>query len=424
MGKKHVPLARVDAVVLVDPKNYREAMRDPRVEKWKEAMRTEIEALEHNDTWEVIVKPRNAKLLHSKWVYKLKIYADGRVERYRARLVARGDEQVYGVDYTFTFSAVLDLVSGKVILAVSRVWGVPARHGDVPSAYDKADKEADLEILLHIPQGMEIDDELLRALGAKDKRELALRLKKGLYGLKQSGRLWNLLLHKILLSVGFCQCYTDSCLYIKHEADDKTLVGIYVDDVLVTGTSVQKVDGFFNDMKVVELKDLGVVTKFLGIVFDYDVEAGWTLSQEAVIDEMLDKFGLAKASPPSVSCTDGRAARNTPSAAIQADVEPRIQDNLPEVGQGSGDGGAEGEDGPVTSKTRKKRVSYSMKEACLVMAEDITLDGLRKHIEKLEKASIPKDNMIAAIRNLSLLLVTSGPIFAFHDCDLSNPLTR
>ncbi|POM79276.1 Retrotransposon Tca5 Polyprotein [Phytophthora palmivora] len=161
MGNKNVPLARVDAVVLVDPKHYREAMRYPRVEKWKEAMRTE--SLEHNDTW----------------------------------------EQVYGVDYTLTFSAVLEMISGKVILAVSRVG---------------------------------------RALGVKDKREHALRLKKGLYGLKQSGRLWNWMLHKLLLSVGLCQCYMDSCLYINHEADGKTLVGIYVDDVLVTGTSVKKVD--------------------------------------------------------------------------------------------------------------------------------------------------------------------------------------
>ena len=166
-------------------------------------MRTEIEALEHNDTWEVVRKPRDAKLLHSKWVYKLKMHADGTIERYKARLVARCDEQVYGVDYTYTFSAVMEMISGKVILAVSRIWGVPVRHGDVPSAYVKAEKEEDLEILLHIPQGIDIDAELLEKLGVKDKRHLALRLKKGLYGLKPSGSLWKLMLHDILKSLGF-----------------------------------------------------------------------------------------------------------------------------------------------------------------------------------------------------------------------------
>ena len=51
--------------------------------------------------------PREAKLLHSKWVYKLKMHADGTIERYKARLVARGDENVCVIDYTYTFSAVM-----------------------------------------------------------------------------------------------------------------------------------------------------------------------------------------------------------------------------------------------------------------------------------------------------------------------------
>ncbi|KAE9145751.1 hypothetical protein PF005_g33663 [Phytophthora fragariae] len=101
MGKKHVSVGSVSAVMLKDPKNVREAMRDPRGEKWKQAIREEIEALEQNGTWKVVKKPENAKLLHTKWVFKLKTHADGTIERYKARLVARGDEQEYGVDYTF-----------------------------------------------------------------------------------------------------------------------------------------------------------------------------------------------------------------------------------------------------------------------------------------------------------------------------------
>ena len=142
------------------------------------------------------------------------MHADGTIERYKASLLARGDQQVYGVDYTYMFAAVMELISGKVILAVSRIWGVPARHGDVPSAYVKFEKEEDLEILLHIPQGIDIDAELLEKLGVKDKRHLALRLKKSMYGLKQLGRLWNRMLHDILKSLGLHLSYTDSCLYI------------------------------------------------------------------------------------------------------------------------------------------------------------------------------------------------------------------
>ena len=70
--------------------------------------------------------------------------------------MARGDEQIYGVDFTCTFSASLVVISSKQILAVSRIRPVPAHHGDVPSAYVKADMEASLEIFLHIPQGLEL----------------------------------------------------------------------------------------------------------------------------------------------------------------------------------------------------------------------------------------------------------------------------
>lgn len=155
----------------------------------------------------------------------------------------------------------------------------------------------------------------------QDKGNLALRLKKGLYGLKQSGRLWNLMLHDILMSLGFCQCYTDSCLYIKDESDGKTLVGIYVDDVLATATSSHEVEDFFNDMQVVELKNLGVVSKFLGILFRYDDDNGWKLNQEHVIDEMLERFGLVDS-----------AAVRVPIGGDDGDEEVAL---LPSDGKGS-----------------------------------------------------------------------------------------
>ncbi|KAE8984486.1 hypothetical protein PR002_g22929 [Phytophthora rubi] len=65
MGAKHVPVQVVHAVVTPDPRNYREAMRDARANKWKEAIKVEFVALESNNTWEVVARPRNSKLLHT-----------------------------------------------------------------------------------------------------------------------------------------------------------------------------------------------------------------------------------------------------------------------------------------------------------------------------------------------------------------------
>uniref|UniRef100_A0AAV1U914 Reverse transcriptase Ty1/copia-type domain-containing protein n=1 Tax=Peronospora matthiolae TaxID=2874970 RepID=A0AAV1U914_9STRA len=137
--------------VTTDPENYHEAMQSPRSAGWQQAMTGEIESLEANGTWEVVPRPYGQKMLHSKWVYKTKRHADGTLERYNARLVACENEQSHGVDYTVTFSAVLNMTTAKVVLALARVWRVPARHSDVPNAYVKAEKEDDLEIYLHLP---------------------------------------------------------------------------------------------------------------------------------------------------------------------------------------------------------------------------------------------------------------------------------
>ena len=91
-------------------------------------------------------------LLRSEWVLKKKKYVNGAVEHYKAHLVAGGDEQVLRRDYNLTFSAVLELTSGKVILAVERSWGIRARHYDVPSAYRKSYNEEDIKFTYGSPK--------------------------------------------------------------------------------------------------------------------------------------------------------------------------------------------------------------------------------------------------------------------------------
>ncbi|EEY70150.1 uncharacterized protein PITG_19216 [Phytophthora infestans T30-4] len=171
MGAKHVPVNRVNVVKGEDPQNYKQTIKDPRADKWRQVIKEELDTLEQNGT--------------PMWM------------------------QEYGVDHTFTLSAELELVSGRVILVVSRIWKVPARHGCVPSAYVKAKKEVELIIILLIPQGMEFTKEQLDAQGVTSKDKLVLILEKDSYGLNQSGRLCNHLLHSILVTLGFQQCYTD-----------------------------------------------------------------------------------------------------------------------------------------------------------------------------------------------------------------------
>ena len=80
-----------------------EALADPR---WKAAMNEEMKSLQKNETWELVDRPPEKKLVECRWVYTVKHKADGTIERFKARLVAKGYTQTYGIDYTDTFASV------------------------------------------------------------------------------------------------------------------------------------------------------------------------------------------------------------------------------------------------------------------------------------------------------------------------------
>ncbi|RAW35274.1 hypothetical protein PC110_g8423 [Phytophthora cactorum] len=208
------------------------------------------------------------------------------------------------VSTTRILSVLLSTAHQSCLLALSEKRHVPARHGDIPNAYLKADKEADVEILLHIPQGMVIDASTLERVGAMSKAQLALRLRKILYGLKQAGRLWAQHLRVTLLKLGFEQCFTDCCIYKRGSGMDLTIVGVYVDDLLVTGSSEENGSKFFDEMAVLNVKGLGVVLWFLGMGATYNEEDGYVLEQRQTIQELLDRFGLAEANSVRVPISD------------------------------------------------------------------------------------------------------------------------
>ena len=108
----------VSIVTEPDARSYGEAVRSTSKDKWRVAMTEELNALESNGVCTVVVPPENSHVLHNKWVFKTKTDADGNVERYKARLVVCGTEQLFGIDYTLTFAAVMELGTVNVILIV------------------------------------------------------------------------------------------------------------------------------------------------------------------------------------------------------------------------------------------------------------------------------------------------------------------
>nr|CCA27058.1 putative polyprotein [Albugo laibachii Nc14] len=297
--QKEIAQEMVNHIVERDPLNYGEVRKSSKALEWSKAMEEEISALLRLEVFEVIKRPRDSKEVQSKWVFKTKTSAEARVERFKARLVACENEKKLGVDFFITFAMVMNMSTVKIVLALAVILGVPAQYGDVPNAYAQADKESGMDIFLHVPSKMAFIIHEIQKFGAKNPGELILRLKKKkLYGLKQAGRLWSKLLHEYLSEAGFEQCITDMCLYYKVIDENIIVVGVYVDDLLVTSTRADLIQDFFCNLSSLSIKQLGEVRKFLGMRVNSIESRGYVLDQEEAIDEILrdaEEFGQNRA---------------------------------------------------------------------------------------------------------------------------------
>ena len=205
------------------PKNVQEALKVP---KWKEAVLEEMKALEKNNTWSVMTLPAGKTVVGCKWVFSVKYNSDGSLERYKARLVAKGFTQTYGVDYSETFAPVAKMNIVRVLLSIAVNQDWPLQQLDVKNVFLNGDLEE--EVYMDSPPGFE------EKFGSK-----VCKLKKSLYGLKQSPRAWFEKFTQSVKKQGYLQRQIDHTLFFKFSSDGKiAILIVYVDDIILTGDDV------------------------------------------------------------------------------------------------------------------------------------------------------------------------------------------
>jgi histone deacetylase 1/2 len=192
-------------------------------------METEFSALQANGTWNLVPPVSGINLIDSKWVFKVKLHADGSIERYKARLVAKGLKQQYGLDYDETFSLVVKPATVRLLLSVAltRQWHI--RWLDIQNAF--LNGFLDEEVYMRQPLGF-VDP---------TKPNHYCRLVRSLYGLKQAPRAWHARLSSILGSLGFSPSATDTLLFILQRLDITIFLLVYSDDIIVLSSSASAI---------------------------------------------------------------------------------------------------------------------------------------------------------------------------------------
>ncbi|CAI7744183.1 unnamed protein product [Closterium sp. NIES-54] len=154
----------------------KEALESSDAEEWKKAMEIELKSIEENGTWELVELLEGRKAITSKWLFNIKSDADGKVERYKSRLVAKGYQQKEKVDYNELFVPVVMPTTLRTVLAGATIKGWVVKQMDVTTAFLNGILEE--EIFMAQPEGFD------------DGSGGVWKLKKALYGLKQAPRQW------------------------------------------------------------------------------------------------------------------------------------------------------------------------------------------------------------------------------------------
>ena len=311
-----------------EPTSAQEALdeRNPEWQKWRAAMNEEIESMTRYDVFEAVDESaaKGQQILTCKWVMKRKINSQGRVYRYRARLVAQGFRQIAGNSYDpdTISSPVVSKDSLRMFLSLSAGLDLRIRQLDVTAAFLQSKLQD--SIFVRAPVGFE----------GHVKPGQILKCNSAVYGLKQGSSSWYRELRDHLVGPGvtnevsvedvfspattaelgdrtaellpnamdkerkaglqFSALIGDPCVFVKSEARGRIIVAVYVDDVTYATDSDEMAAEFLAGMR--ERFDIGAdegndVEWLLSIAIDQDLKAGTvSMSQQTYIEAVADRF--------------------------------------------------------------------------------------------------------------------------------------
>lgn len=241
-------------------------------------MQEEYDSLLANHTWDLEPLPAGRKTIKCKWVFKLKLGTDGEVQRYKARLCAKGFTQREGIDYTETYSPVVKFDSLRCILSIAAANDLDITQFDVCTAF----LNGEIEEVIYMDQPLGFQDTLggIRVC----------RLRKALYGLKQSSRVWNKKFDSFLKTFNLKASRADCCVYVSHSSP-KLIIAIWVDDGIVCSTHSNAIESILGFMDGAFRITKGLAELYVGLHIMRDRHRRvLTLDLSKYVERVLKRF--------------------------------------------------------------------------------------------------------------------------------------
>ena len=287
------------------PKSLATALGDRRYSHfWRHAAVREYSTITDNQTWEVVDRNRSTQrnIMRSIWTFKIVTdKAEGttipRIVKFKARLVADGSSQKFGIDYLFSFAPVIKYESIRILLAIAAKEEYHLHQFDAVGAYLNAPVEEDIY--------MELPPTVNNIPHAIERKSHVVKLKKSLYGMKQSGRNWYQAIHSQLDFMEFKRNRAEPCVYT-HKSR-RLILGIYVDDIILLYKTVEDRDWFHTTLtSKYEVEDRGPIKFLLGMEIDQAEDFSVKIRMTKYISQLLEKYGMQDCKGASTPLADNR----------------------------------------------------------------------------------------------------------------------
>ena len=276
--RDHVCTNNVVAQELPDhPASVKEALQRPDAEQFEQAIDTEMAALLEMNVFTETDLPAGETAIPSKFVLGIKRDVFGKLDKYKARLVALGCRQVAGRDYSEVFAPTVQHSTVRVLLAIAAAKGWEVHQTDVKTAFLNGELEERVYIRPppHVRKGNKV-----------------WLLHKALYGLKQAARQWYTKLTEMFMAASYQQSTVDPCLFFKGKEGSRVFVVVHVDDALLVGDS-SAIAAAKQDMRnAFDTKDLGPAHFFLGLEIVHTAQGIW-VGQSKFSRDLLAQYGMS-----------------------------------------------------------------------------------------------------------------------------------